>query len=79
MTVCAEREAVHARGLAVGSYDLARGRWLFHFREERFTVSDMTLERGPPQRFMRAYPIPEVRYGWVAGIDEVRRCSEERT
>lgn len=68
-------EAIYERGLAIGCFDIVKFKWHFRFRDEHFEDVDPVMEGARPARCMAIYPIPELRYGWVARIDDVRKCA----
>jgi len=71
-------ELIFERGLAIGSFDIVKRRWNFRFRDEHFEDVDPVMEDARPARSMAIYPIPELRYGWVARIDDVRKCAGQQ-
>ena len=69
-------DKIFERGLAIGSYDILDGSYIFRFRDERYTLRRMMLDNGRPNRCVRTFTIPELRYGVVARIEEIRQAME---
>ncbi len=69
-------EEIFAKGLAICGADILdqkRPYWC-RFRGESFKISGL-LSNDKPARFVRFREIPELRYGFVAAIDEVRESA----
>jgi hypothetical protein len=73
MDMAMNSEEIYAKGLAIGSMDIMKDEWIFRFRDERFVVRRPSLSEGKPAKFINIFSLPELRYGKVAKIEEVRQ------
>ena len=67
-------DEIFDKGLAVGSLDVRTSEWIFRFRGESFKLKRCILSDGRPNRALPIFQIPELRYGSVARIDDVREA-----
>lgn len=63
------------RGLVILSQDIQTGIYYGVFGNEEFILKHLNLDLvNRPNRCVRVFEIPEVNYGRVAKIEEIRQC-----